>query len=267
MSPTGRDTEPTSFDDATAHETPLQSDWPDKAAGEPPQRPGPLRFLHELPVLVLIAFGLAMLIKTFLVQAFYIPSESMLPTLRIGDRVLVNKLIYRFREPRRGEIIVFVAEPDRTKRSALQKLGRGIVEGLGARGPIERDFIKRLIGLPGDTIEMKDGVVTITPKNGTPQRLPESYLNTPRALEEFGPYTIPPGRYFMMGDNRGASSDSRVHTFGGLCRAPPCGITEGRIVGKAFVKIWPPSRAGLHRRPNYGLAWPGLGSLLDRLTG
>ncbi|MCA1833859.1 MAG: signal peptidase I [Actinomycetota bacterium] len=240
-------------------DTPLQSDWPDKPAGEPPHRPGPLAFFRELPVLILIAFGLALLIKTFLIQAFYIPSESMVPTLLVGDRVLVNKLIYRFRDPHRGEIVVFVAEPDRVKRNALQKFFKSMTEGLGARTPPERDFIKRVIGLPGDTITMTNGVIHIKPKKGKAFDLKEPYLNQPPDTSPFGPYTVPANSYFLMGDNRANSSDSRVNTFGGLCATPPCSVPKSRIVGKAFITIWPPSRFRLHHIPKYAALYGGTG--------
>jgi signal peptidase I len=235
---------------------PLQKEWPDAPAGEPPVKPGLSRYLHELPVLILIALALALLIKTFLIQAFYIPSESMEPTLHgcvgcRGDRVLVNKLIYRFRNPRRGEIVVFVAQPDTTKRNVVQRLFKSLTEGLGARTPPEKDYIKRVIGLPGDKITMKDGVVTISPSRGSPFTLTEPYVNSERDASEFGPYTVPAGSYFLLGDNRAHSSDSRYNSFGGLCAAPPCSIPKSRIVGKAFITIWPPGRFRLHGVPGY----------------
>ena len=250
-----------SFADASAHEAPLQSAWPDKPAGEPPKKHGPLAFFRELPVLILIAFGLALLIKSFLIQAFFIPSESMVPTLLVKDRVLVNKLVYRFRDPRRGEIVVFVAEPDKVKRNAFQRFLKSLGEGLGAQQPPERDFIKRVIGLPGDTIEIKEGIVKITPAKGLAITLSEPYVNQPRDTSSFGPYKVPPNSYFLMGDNRGNSSDSRVNTFGGLCSAPPCSIPKSRIVGKAFITIWPPSRISFHGAPKYvALLGPGASS-------
>lgn len=224
-------------------ESPLQSDWPDRPAGKPPAKRSALAFFKELPVLILIAFGLALLIKTFLVQAFFIPSESMVPTLKVGDRVLVNKLVYRFREPHRGEIIVFVAEhdPANANRTLFRKIIDTFTEGLGVAQPADRDFIKRIIGLPGETVEMRDGVVTVTTTSGRKLKLDESYIAGQKDLSPFGPTKVPPKAYFVMGDNRPNSSDSRVRGA----------IKRGDIIGKAFVKVWPLGRLGGLRTPKY----------------
>ena len=191
-------------------------------------RAGPLAFFRELPGLILIAFLLALLIKTFLVQAFYIPSQSMEPTLLVGDRVLVNKFIYAFREPRRGEIMVFenprLDEPDRNPLSAFWNW---IIEGLGVSADPEKDFIKRVIALPGETIEVNGGKVFV---DG--ERIEEPYLNEELDRSDYGPFTVPEGHLFVMGDNRANSQDSRS-TLGPIPR--------DRVVGKAFILIWPPS--------------------------
>jgi signal peptidase I len=191
-------------------------------------------FFSELPVLVLIAFVLALLMKTFLVQAFYIPSSSMEPTLLVNDRVLVNKLSHTFREPRRGEIVVFseagFAPTGDEEVGLLHRVVRSVGTGLGLVPPSEKDFIKRIIGLPGETVEMRGGVVHI---DGQP--IPEAptteggYLSS-RDLTEFGPVTVPQGEYFMMGDNRPSSADSRT-SLGT--------IPADHIIGRAFVVIWP----------------------------
>lgn len=226
----------------TEHEPPgpLQDDWPQRPAGEPPKRHH-RSFLTELPVLIVIALGLAILIKTFLIQAFFIPSESMEPTLHgcegcRGDRVLVNRFVYRFREPRRGEVVVFTkprAGPD--QRGLGSKVIDFLTEGFGVTQPDERDFIKRVIALPGESIEMKDAVVTITRPDGRTFTLDEPYLHPDNDERAFGPLRVPRGHYFMMGDNRQNSGDSRFELGT---------IPREQIIGKAFVKIWPPGRMG-----------------------
>ena len=184
-------------------------------------------FFRELPGMILIALALALLIKTFLVQAFFIPSGSMIPTLEIGDRVLVNKLVYDFGEPQRFDIIVFEdpagTDPD---RGLLGGVWHWLTEGLGVASSQEQDFIKRVIGLPGDRVEVRDGDLLV---NGQPVPEPPNVRET----EDFDPITVEPDKVFVMGDNRGNSDDSR----GGLGQVP-----YDRIVGKAFILLWPPSR-------------------------
>jgi signal peptidase I len=193
-------------------------------------------FLTELPVLILVAFVLAILMKTFLVQAFFIPSSSMEPTLLVDDRVLVNKLSYTLREPRRGEVVVF-SERGLDPLDSDTGLVEGVIEslrtGLGFAAPSEKDFIKRIIGLPGETLELREGVIYI---DGTPiDEAPTTeggYLSA-RDMTDFGPVTVPDGEFFMMGDNRPASADSRS-SLGTIPRDD--------IVGRAFVVIWPLDR-------------------------
>jgi signal peptidase I len=194
---------------------------------------GPGSFLRELPVLLFIAFVLALLIKSFLVQAFYIPSESMLPTLQVGDRVLVNKVVYHLHPPRRGDIIVF-EDPHpaaETHRNALEAFWHWLTQGLGVSTNPEKDFIKRVIALPGETIEIKHGDVFINGK-----KLVEPYLNLPLDTRDYRPTHVPPDSLFVMGDNRINSNDSRF----GLGFIP-----YDKVVGRAFVIIWPPSRIRL----------------------
>ncbi len=194
---------------------------------------GFLGFVRELPVLIIMAFVLAILIKTLLVQAFYIPSGSMEPTLMPGDRVLVNKVVYRLHEPRRGDIVVFenphpLPQPHRNPAQAFL---HWLSEGLGFSRPANEDFIKRVIGLPGETVEYRDGVIYI---DG--EKLDESYLDgLKKDTRPYPPTRVPKGELFVMGDNRLNSNDSRY----GLGFVP---IDD--VVGKAFVIIWPPSRVG-----------------------
>ena len=219
----------------------VTTEAPPSEAGEPStadkaKKTG-LAFLRELPVLLLIALGLALLIKTFLVQAFYIPSESMEPSLGVGDRVLVNKVVYHLHPPRRGDIIVFEEphpgnEPD---RNVFEAFWHWLTQGLGVSASPERDFIKRVIAVPGETIEVKQGRLFI---NG--RRLAEPYLSAPADRRDYPPTKVPPDNLFVMGDNRTNSNDSRF----GLGFIP-----YDKVVGRAFVVIWPPSRVGWIRRP------------------
>jgi signal peptidase I len=198
----------------------------------PARKRSRFRFLRELPVLIVVAFVLALLIKTFLIQAFYIPSESMDPTLKVGDRVLVEKVLTH---PHRGWIIVF-SNPHPTAgphRNLLSSFWHWLGEGFGVSQPENEDFIKRVIGLPGDTVECRHGSVYV---DG--HRLSEPYLEPAIKAHGLdttpcGPYHVPQGDLFVMGDNRPDSNDSR----GTLGYIP---IKD--VIGRAIVIIWPPSR-------------------------
>ncbi len=172
---------------------------------------------------------IAVLIKTFLVQPFWIPSESMLPTIQVNDRVMVNKLAYDLGEPTRGSIVVF-----RDPREALvdesipEAVIRSVLEAVGVRTRGREDLIKRVVGLPGEEVEIKDNHVMI---NGVP--LSEPYLPDVFMADE-GPFEVGPDEVFVMGDNRNASFDSR--------RFGP--VPYDDLVGEAFVTIWPLSHFG-----------------------
>jgi signal peptidase I len=165
---------------------------------------GVLEFLIILLVSFVLVFGF---VRPFVVEAFWIPSASMVPTLKYGDRVLVNKFIYRFTEPQRGDIIVFKS-----------------VEGDG------QDLIKRVVGVPGDEIAVRGGKLFV---NGEPQK--EPYVNKKYPDRSFyAPTTVPKDHVFAMGDNRANSQDSRI--FGP--------VPEKNIEGEAFLRFWPPDRIG-----------------------
>ncbi len=201
---------------------------PEEVAPKTAKRSRP--FWKELPVLVLMALVVAVLIKSFLVQAFYIPSGSMRNTLEPGDRVMVNRLAYRFGEPDHGDVIVFDSPfaDDHDGESIPGAVIRHIGEALGIGSPAA-DFIKRVIGAEGETVEVRDGAVWIDGK-----RLDEPYLPAGTTMPDDGPWVVPEGHVFVMGDNRNFSQDSRK--FGP--------IPVGDIVGRAFVRVWPPSRWG-----------------------
>jgi signal peptidase I len=186
-------------------------------------------FLHELPILFVVALALAIILKTFVVQAFFIPSGSMEPTLEPGDRVLVQKVVYG---PDRGDVIVFSDPQGRPGPD------RGIVGGfvdwlsstLGIERPEHEDFIKRVIGLPGETVELRDGRLFV---DGV--QIPEPYLEGTVDTRDYGPVKVPQGALFVLGDNRLNSNDSRF----GLGFVP-----VDKVVGRAFAIVWPPSRVG-----------------------
>lgn len=186
-------------------------------------------FWSELPILILIALVVAVLIKTFLVQAFHIPSGSMNNTLLEGDRIMVNKLAYTFGDIRRGDVVVFDSPfADGVSESLPRAVLRNIGEAIGISQP-EHDFIKRVIALPGETVEIRGGVVLI---DGQP--LDEPYVHPNSQMRPFGPVTVPGDALFVMGDNRNFSQDSRFFDA----------IPREDIVGKAFVIVWPPGRWG-----------------------
>jgi signal peptidase I len=229
---------------------------------EPPKEgSGALHFLKELPVLVALALGIALLIKAFLVQAFYIPSASMEPTLTQGDRVLVNKLSYRFGEPKRGDVIVFhdpypdpcdVREGEEPPVGCDKGFGRQALdwfaEVFGLPTSDTRDFIKRIVALPGETVQIHEGVVYVCGKPACVPLGPDGKPKDGRKIElahdaEKGPqkdsdnvpaFPVPNDQYYVLGDNRGNSSDSRAFR----------GIDREKIIGKAFVVVWPVNRFG-----------------------
>ena len=168
------------------------------------QKATPLRGAVEWLAIIVGAVLAALLIKTFLLQAFYIPSASMEHTLEIRDRVLVNKLSYRLHDVHRGDLVVFERPP-------------------GEEGSV-KDLIKRVVALPQETVEGRDGKVYV---NGRP--LPEPYLSRGTTTSPFPVYQVPAGQVWVMGDNRSNSKDSRVFKS----------IHESRIVGRAFIRVWP----------------------------
>lgn len=160
-------------------------------------------FIKEILSIVIIAFVLAMILRTFVIEGRIIPTGSMLPTLQLNDRVMVNKFIYYFKDIERGDVIVF--EPP----EALQA---------------NQDYIKRVIGLPGETIEIKDNIVYID----------EKIINEPYLMEDiyydFGPVTVPENSLLVLGDNRNHSFDGHMWN---------AWLTQDRVKGKAFIIYWP----------------------------
>jgi signal peptidase I len=185
------------------------------------ERPDRMRSALEWVAVIVGALVVALVVKTFLVQAFYIPSASMEPTLEEGDRVLVNKLSYDENDIERGDVIVFELPPDQVGDDGI------------------KDLIKRVIGLPGDVIETRDGIVYINDSaidepylaDGTLTGDPTSGQNPPIERQ-----TVPEGHVYVLGDNRANSADSRFPS-----RGP---IPIDTIVGRAFALVWPPGDVG-----------------------
>jgi len=166
----------------------------------------------EWVLLAVIAVLLAFLVQRFLFQAFYIPSRSMEPTLAVGDRVLVNKLSYDVHEVNRGDVVVFHLPPEEVGPDGI------------------KDLIKRVIALPGEVIESRDGVVYVDDRRLIEPYLPDGGPTGPEIERQ----TVPDGHVFVMGDNRDNSADSRV-------RGP---VAIDDIVGRAFLSVWPPNEIG-----------------------
>lgn len=167
------------------------------------------RWSWEWVETIVVALVLALIIRALLVQVFWIPSSSMEPTLNIQDRIVVNKFIYHFREPKRFEVIVFRFPSKETKK----------------------DFIKRIIGLPGEKIELKLGDLYVNDK-----KIEETHIMN-QDYANYGPIQIPEKSYFCMGDNRPQSADSRVWGY----------VPRKNIYGPAFLKIWPIWQLGIVR--------------------
>jgi signal peptidase I len=198
----------------------------DLSSSPPPQAPVPKR-THKRLVISIVATAIFVLVivpvllRVFVVQTFFIPSGSMTPTLQIGDRIMVDKLSYDFGSIHRGDIVVFTAPP---------------TENCG--GANVNDLVKRVIGLPGDTIALQGGYVYVNQHKLNEQWLPTSERGTTdpgpagTRYDLDHPFVIPQDHYYVLGDNRAQSCDSRY--WGS--------ITKSEIIGKVVVRIWPTNR-------------------------
>lgn len=180
----------------------------------PPQAPKKSwgQTVRENLKLVAIALAISLIVRIFVAEPRYIPSNSMEPTLLVGDRLLVEKVSYHLHEPQRGDIVVFVPPPQ------LQEIGYGA----------DQAFIKRVIGEPGQIVEVTQGKVYV---DGV--ALSEDYILEAPAYEML-PVQVPAGYLFVMGDNRNDSNDSHVWGF----------LPETNVIGRAAVRFWPFSAAG-----------------------
>ena len=185
-----------------------------------------LRALLEVPLLLALAVLIAFVLKTFVAQPFYIPSASMEPQLESGDRVAVSKLAYRLHDPRRGDVVVFDSpEPVPDDDASLpSRVARGVLEAVGLRQPSTEEFIKRVVALPGETVEGREGRVFVDGR-----ALVEPYLPRGTTTSSFEPVEVGDDELWVMGDTRDNSRDSRV--FGA--------IEADTVVGRAFTRIWP----------------------------
>jgi signal peptidase I len=240
------DETPVGTDAAATSPDPDESGRP-RGGGRPAPRGS---FLRELPVLLGVAVVLALLINTFLVKAFFIPSGSMERTLHgcpgcSGDRVLVDKVVYRLHDPRPGDIVVFRGPESWAPETAvsrptnpLQRAVQAVASTFGVATPGEKDFIKRVIAVGGQTVQCCDADDRIT-VDGRPLDERYTYVSDPDYTPTpFGPVTVPAGRLWLMGDHRDQSADSRVH----INDVDQGTVSVDNVIGKAFVIIWPVSR-------------------------
>ena len=188
--------------------------------------------VREYAEAIIIAIVLALFIRTFVIQAFKIPSGSMKPTLLVGDHILVNKFIYGIKLPFTDKILISLSQPE-----------RGDVVVFKFPLDTQKDYIKRVIGLPGDRVELVDKQLLI---NGRPTEDPHASYSMSGSMRMFGPVTVPADHLFVMGDNRDESSDSRVWGF----------VPRPYLKGKAFLIYWS------WDRKNYGVRWNRLADIV-----
>jgi signal peptidase I len=255
-----------------AAEPPRRSRWPLRRRRRKAKKEHRKAPWWELPALVALAIGIAILVKSFVVQPFYIPSDSMEKTLHgcpgcHGDRILVNKLIYDFRDPHPGDIVVFDAPPGWRRDEPLPqpphnpvlRVVRGFGQLIGFVPPDDLVLVKRVIAVGGQTVRgtsinggHSERIQISDHGSRGPWRTlnePYVYLDFPDSSAGFGPVTVPKGRLWVMGDHRNASADSRYHCGPGgtdgdrrHCNPSTSTVPVHDVIGKAFVIAWPPSR-------------------------
>ena len=224
----------------------IKSKENENVVGSQPSLVKILKNAYEILETLVIAFILAMIIRTYIIQPFYIPSQSMEDTLKVNDHVLANKFLYYFKEIERGDIIIFRWPKSKKFPTAYENRGQFVriawrlflntnLRWNDVSNWFEwyapRDYIKRVIGLPGDWVSIRDGVVYINDKP-----LSEPYIKEP-PMKDFEPTLVSDDHLFVMGDNRNNSSDSRYWGF----------VSIENIRGKAFFRYWPLYRVGIVR--------------------
>lgn len=193
--------------------TPTEKDQTQSVSKSSPQKASSNNIRENLFILI-FALGLSLLIRVFVAEPRYIPSDSMIPTLEVGDRLVVEKVSYHFHSPQAGDIIVFVPP------SQLQQQGYSRNQA----------FIKRVIAQPGQTVEVRDGKVYV---DGQPLNEADYIAEPPHY--RWGPKQVPSQQYFVMGDNRNDSNDSHIWGF----------LPQENIIGRAVFRFWPWERLGL----------------------
>ncbi|MBJ8343294.1 signal peptidase I [Antrihabitans sp. YC2-6] len=225
----------------------------------------PRSFLRELPILIAVALLLSFLLQTFVARVYLIPSQSMEPTLHgcpgcTGDRIIVQKISYRFRDPKPGEVVVFLGPPSWNDGYQSIRSDNVVVRGLqnigsvlGVVPPDENNLVKRVIATGGQTVQCRnsEGGVTVNGKLLDEPYLDNSLLNPVKQVNpclgrEFGPITVPDGNLWVMGDNRLDSKDSRYHVSDELQGTVPV----DNVRGKAVFIILPPGRMGTISSPD-----------------
>ncbi|MHA7650794.1 signal peptidase I [Mycobacterium sp. ML4] len=241
---------------------------PEPEAKPDKDKPDKRSTLRELTTLAVVAIVLYYVMLTFVARPYLIPSESMEPTLHgcstcVGDRILVDKLTYRFTSPKPGDVIVFKGPPSwnvgyKSIRSSntVIRWAQNVLSFIGFVPPDENDLVKRVIAVGGQTVQCRaDTGLTV---NGKPLKEPYLDPNTmmadpsvyPCLGSEFGPVTVPQGRLWVMGDNRTHSADSRAHCPMMCTGDPTAGtVPVANVIGKARFIVWPPKR------------WGGVGSI------
>ena len=194
------------------------------------RRSRPARIAIDIVVLLVAILVITTVLRTLIAQAFYIPSLSMAPQLEVNDRIVVSKLSYRLHDVRRGDVVVFDAppevEPPSPERPLPSRIGRAVLEGVNIVKPTTTEYVKRVVGLPGETISAKGGGLYVNDR-----LLVEPYLPAGLRTQDFAPVAVPEGKLFVIGDNRKPNMSYDSRRFGP--------IDTSSVVGRVVVKVWP----------------------------